>query len=283
VRALRLDRAVAQPEHARDAPCVLLEAQDQVDRGIRLRFPPRASLSPSVLRVKRGGGYLARVPASEEIPLFPLPSVVLFPHARVPLHVFEPRYRQMAAHALAGARRIGMVAVRPEHLDAIAGDPPVFAIGCAGVVEEAARRDDGRYDVVLRGTERFRIVEEPPRGAERLYRVARVEPLEDPFDERREGVALQGLRADAIELLSQLLRLAAPEGARPLDPRRFSGIEDVAFVNLLCQLLDLAPAEKQGLLETTGILARCEALVALLRFRVAELEGGNPAASRTLH
>jgi len=230
------------------------------------------------------------VPAAREetIPLFPLPSVVLFPHARVPLHVFEPRYRQMTAHALAGERRIGMVAVHPEHLGAMDGDPPVFAIGCAGVIEEAARRDDGRYDIVLRGTERFRILDEAPREGERLYRVARIEPLEDPFDERREGIPLQGLRADAIDLLSQLLRFATPDDpedwrARPLDPRRFSGIDDVTFVNVLCQLLDLAPPEKQGLLETGGILARCEALVSLLQFRVAELGGGIRAASRTLH
>lgn len=221
--------------------------------------------------------------ASEEIPLFPLPGVVLFPRARVPLHVFEPRYRQMTAHALAGARRIGMVAVRPEHVEAMGGDPPVFAVGCAGVVEEAVRRDDGRYDIVLRGTERFRILEETPRAGERLYRVARIEPLEDPFDEAREGLALQGLRADAIDLLSQLLRLAGPPGPRPLDPRRFSGIDDASFVNVLCQLLDLALPEKQGLLETTGILARCEALVTLLRFRVAEQDGGIRTALRTLH
>lgn len=249
-----------------------------------LHHPRGASLSPSALRVKRVDGYPAPMPPREEsLPLFPLPSVVLFPHARVPLHVFEPRYRQMTARALAGARRIGMVAARPEHAAAMAGDPPVFAIGCAGVIDEAVRREDGRYDIVLRGTERFRIVEESPPNGQRLFRVARVELLEDPFDEAREGIPLQGLRADAIDLLSSLLRLAAPEGARPLDPRRFSGIDDVTFVNLLCQLLKLAPAEKQGLLETSGILARCEALVALLQFRVAELGGGIPAASRTLH
>jgi Lon protease-like protein len=247
---------------------------------------PRASLSPAALRVKRRCRYSAPVagPARDDtIPLFPLPNVVLFPHGRAPLHVFEPRYRQMTAHALAGARRIGMVAVRPEHVGAVAGDPPVFAVGCAGVVEEAVRREDGRYDIVLRGTHRFRILDEPPREGERLYRVARIEPLEERFDERREGIPLQGLRADAIDLLSQLLRLAAPDSARPLDPRRFSGIDDVTFVDLLCQLLELAPAEKQGLLEAEGALARCEQLVALLQFRVAELCGGIPAASRSLH
>ena len=229
--------------------------------------------------------YLAPVsaPREETIPLFPLPNVVLFPGARVPLHVFEPRYRQMTAHALAGERRIGMVAIRPEHLSESAGDPPLFSIGCAGLVEQATRRDDGRYDIVLRGTERFRILGELPRTGERLYRVARIVPLDDPFDEVRDGVPLQGLRADAIDLLSQLLRLALPGTARPLDPRRFSGIDDATFVNVLCQLIDLSPSEKQKLLETDGILARCEALVTLLQLRVAELGGGFRAASRTLH
>lgn len=222
-------------------------------------------------------------PREETIPLFPLPNVVLFPGARVPLHVFEPRYRQMTAHALAGERRIGMVAIRPEHLSEIAGDPPLFSVGCAGLVEQATRRDDGRYDIVLRGTERFRILGELPRAGERLYRVARIEPLDDPFDEARDGVPLQGLRADAIDLLSQLLRLALPGASRPLDPRRFSGIDDATFVNVLCQLIDLSPSEKQKLLETDGILARCEALVTLLQLRVAELGGGFRAASRTLH
>ncbi|HEY8492570.1 MAG TPA: LON peptidase substrate-binding domain-containing protein, partial [Myxococcota bacterium] len=102
-------------------------------------------------------------PREETIPLFPLPNVVLFPGARVPLHVFEPRYRQMTAHALAGERRIGIVAIRPEHLSEIMGDPPLFSVGCAGLVEQATRRDDGRYDIILRGTERFRILGELPR------------------------------------------------------------------------------------------------------------------------
>jgi Lon protease-like protein len=223
-------------------------------------------------------------PAQDDtIALFPLAQVALFPRARVPLHVFEPRYRQLMAHALTGARRIGMATVRVDHVAGMAGDPPLYAVGCAGVVEDAVRRDDGRYDVVLRGTQRFRIVDEPPRPADRLYRVARVELLDDPFDEAREGIPLQGLRLDAIDQLSQLLRLTAPDAARPLDPRRFSGIDDVTFVNVLCQLLDLAPPEKQALLETDGILSRCERLVALLRFRVAAQCGGVPGASRAVH
>lgn len=219
----------------------------------------------------------------ETLPLFPLAEVVLFPHVRVPLHVFEPRYRELTRDALAGDRRIGMIAVRPGHLHEMAGDPPLYAIGCAGVIQQVARRDDGRFDLVLQGTHRFRIVEELPRRGGRAYRVARVEPLVDRWDEAREGIPLQGLRADAIDLLTQLVRLVAPKQALALDPRRFSGIDDVTFVNLLCQMLALPPSEKQTLLEADGVTARCEQLVTLLHFRVAELGGGHPTGPRTLH
>jgi Lon protease-like protein len=219
----------------------------------------------------------------ERLPLFPLASVVLFPSARVPLHVFEPRYRQMTAEALAAERRIGMVAVRPEHAGEMADDPALFRIGCAGVIERAVEREDGRFDIVLLGTHRFRILDEEPGTQGRLYRIARAERLDERFDAAREGIPLQGLRADAIDLLSQLLRHLTPAGARAFDPRRFSGIEDATFVNSLCQLLELPLAEKQGLLEAEGPLARCERMVALLQFRVAELAGGLQAPPRTLH
>ena len=217
------------------------------------------------------------------IPLFPLGNVVLFPRVHVPLHIFEPRYRQMTAAALAGERRIGMVAVRPEHQAEMAGDPPVFAVGCAGLIQQAGQREDGRYDIVLLGTNRFRILEEMPPGEAQLYRVARIERLEERFDEAREGIPLQGLRADAVELLGQLARHVQPDAAHHFDARRFSGIDDVTFVDLLCQMLELPTAEKQGLLETEGPLARCERIVALLQFRVAELGGGLLGASRTIH
>ncbi len=107
--------------------------------------------------------------------------------------------------------------------------------------------------------------------------------LDDPFDAAREGIPLQGLRADAIDVLTQLLRYVAPDSAHELDPRRFSGIDDTAFVSALCQMLDLPSAEKQGLLEAGGPMARCERLVAILQFRLAELLGGMPGPSGSLH
>jgi uncharacterized protein len=218
-----------------------------------------------------------------DLALFPLANVVLFPRIHCPLHVFEPRYRQMTADAIAGARQIGMATVRPEHVEHMAGDPPLFSIGCAGTIQRAQRHDDGRYDIVLFGTQRFRIEHEIPRAGERLYRVARVELLDERFDEAREGIGLQGLRADAIDLLARLLRAVAPDAAHQLDPRRFSGIDDTTFVSALCQMLDLPTAEKQGLLEADGPTSRCERLVALLEFRLAELGGGLTPRTDRVH
>jgi uncharacterized protein len=221
-----------------------------------------------------------RRPRVETLPLFPLANVVLFPGVRAPLHVFEPRYRQLTADVIEGERAIGMIAVRPEHADRMAGDPPLFSVGCSGLVEQSGQRPDGRYDLVLLGTHRFRILEERPREGPRLYRVALAEVLEERFDEGSEGARLQAMRADVVDLLGPLLRHLVPRAARQLDPRRFSGIDDDTFVNALCQLLDLHPAEKQGLLEADGPRERCERLLALLRFAVAQVAGGVEPSER---
>ena len=79
-----------------------------------------------------------------------------FPNVFLPLHIFEPRYRQMVADALAGDRIIGMVLLQPGYEDDYDGAPPVYAIGCAGLITHVERLADGRYNIVLRGLERFR-------------------------------------------------------------------------------------------------------------------------------
>ena len=91
------------------------------------------------------------------LPFFPLPNVVLFPNVFLPLHIFEPRYREMVADALASDRMIGMVLLRPGWETDYEGRPPVYRIGCSGVITHVERLPDGRYNIVLRGLERFRI------------------------------------------------------------------------------------------------------------------------------
>src|SRR4029078_8759483 len=94
------------------------------------------------------------------IPIFPLPNVVLFPTVFLPLHIFEPRYREMVADSLAGDRMIGMVLLRPCWEHNYEGPPPVYNVGCSGVITHFERLEDGRYNIILRGVERFRILEE---------------------------------------------------------------------------------------------------------------------------
>ena len=129
---------------------------------------------------------------------------------------------------------------------------------------------------MLLGTHRFRILEEIPTDADRSYRLARVETLEDHFDPNQSDV-LGALRVEVVELLEILVRRADPKGRARFDPRRLSGIDDPTFVNVMSQLFDGAAAEKQGLIEADDLVERCRRLVAVLRFRVAE-GGGSPAS-----
>lgn len=215
------------------------------------------------------------------LPIFPLPQVVLFPRVRCPLHIFEPRYRQMAEAALAGDGRIGMVTVRPQHLSEMSGDPPVFDIGCAGRISEHRRHEDGRFDIVLIGEERFRILDEPPRDSEVLYRAARTEPLSE-IVEAEDAVRLRTLRASALEHLTRLVTRSS-DGKRRFDASIFSDMDDVTVANALCQVLDLGALEKQSLLEEDRVASRLDQLVALLEFRLAELGAEVDDPTRTIH
>jgi len=202
----------------------------------------------------------------ERLPLFPLANVVLFPRVKTPLHVFEPRYRQLTEHALAGDRRIGMVAVHPEHLEEMAGDPPLYTVGCEGVISDASSLPDGRFNIVLQGTQRFRIVRESARDAGRLYRIAEIEKLADAFDPAARPRVI-ALRHRAIELAAEL---TGEQASRPaLTPDAFRNVDDVTFVNALSNAFALAPAEKQSLLEADSIPERYERLVSTLGFQAA--------------
>ena len=192
------------------------------------------------------------------IPLFPLPNVVLFPNVFLPLHIFEPRYRRMVADALAGDRIIGMVLLRPGWEGDYEGCPPAYPIGCAGLITHAEPLPDGRYNIVLRGLEKFRIVHE---DVSRGYRMAQVESLlEDVHDGDRAMIRAERRRLEAL-LVPQ------PEG-RGTDPKVPPSMPDEDLVNALAQYLELEPVEKQALLERDGLLARCRSLIELLEMKV---------------
>ncbi len=211
----------------------------------------------------------------ESLALFPLSDVVLLPEVSVPLYIFEPRYRQMTRDALASDHQIGMVAVRPDSVAAIAGDPPVFEVGCLGRIAHSQERPDGTFQIMLLGESRFRILEENAPTSERLYRSARVELIADRAPETAEEI--DAMQRSRRELLSLLERLARHIGAAD-DPRRvtetFERLESARLVNALTQSISFSPIERQQLLEAESILGRCETMGDLLRFRLAALGSG---------
>lgn len=208
---------------------------------------------------------------SELLPIFPLSNVVLFPRVKTPLHLFEPRYRQLARDVLQGERRIGMVVVRPEHIDEMSGDPPIYPVGCAGVITESHRMPDGRYNIVLLGEHRVRVVDEEPRVEPRLYRVARVVRLEDSYPEA-ERARVARLRAAITADIGVLVRRAQPDRTHAFDPELFAGVDDETFVNAVANAFAFPPEEKQALLEAENVPERYARLASSLSFQRLEVE-----------
>jgi len=188
------------------------------------------------------------------IPIFPLPNVVLFPNVFLPLHIFEPRYRAMVADALKGDRMIGMTLLRPGFEADYDGRPAVYETGCAGLITHSEPLADGRYDIVLRGLEKFRIVEE---DTSRPYRLARGEAVpEGTGDDERAEIRVRRQRLEAV--------LAATIERSSGEPRFPPAVPDDDLVNALAQYLPLEPVERQALLERRGIAERCRGLIELL-------------------
>jgi Lon protease-like protein len=201
----------------------------------------------------------------EVIPIFPLPSVVLFPRMPLPLHIFEPRYRKMVADALAGHQTIGMTLLQAGWEDDYQGRPPVYPVGCAGTIERSEMLEDGRYNIVLRGETRFRIARE---RTDEPYRLASVEALADPPGD---AAAIESMRDKVLAVIGR-----SSEGAVPLVLQ--AELPPDLFVNALAQSLDLAPVEKQSLLDCDTIAARYGRLLEILDFHLLEQSRGGGGA-----
>ena len=223
---------------------------------------------------------------SDLLPLFPLPNVVLFPNVFLPLHIFEPRYREMVADAVASDRMIGMVLLRSGWDRDHEGRPPIYPIGCNGVVTHVERLPDGCYNLVLRGIERFRVLDEDHALS---YRRAIVEPLrERPIgaDDRaaiqHQRSKLEAMLAPAVDRDGDLRApRVGPSQSRAGDPRMPASMSDEDLVHALAQYLDLEPIEKQALLEQPCLRTRAESLVELLEMKM--LIARTPGLSNVAH
>lgn len=204
-------------------------------------------------------GYAQLTPLSvpdlpATIPIFPLPNVAVLPYLQLPLRVFEPRYREMLADALSGARIVGIVQLQPGFEGDYEGRPPIFGIGCAAVVVTSDTQPDGSSNIVLRGFTKFRITGET---GGKPYRLAQVEAIVETVDEPTR-TALRAERPALISAMAASLGIDASS-------LRLPPMSDEDLVNSLVMSLDLDPVDRQVLLEQDGVLARQRKLAEILR------------------
>lgn len=206
------------------------------------------------------------------LPLFPLAGAILFPRTQLPLHIFEPRYRQMIADAMAGSARIGMIQPRS------AGDDPahpeLYRVGCIGEIVGIEEMDDGRCNVVLQGSRRFRLIAEADVGTD--YRQADVDVgAYDDGDPDPLGLAQRA------EVEQEARRLGTAMGLE-VDWEAVNRLDDETLVNAISQVAPFDVGAKQALLEEGTLAARADLLVQLMQFlRLAQTGGTGP--SKRLH
>jgi Lon protease-like protein len=197
------------------------------------------------------------------IPVFPLPGALLLPRARLPLHLFEPRYLAMLEDVLkTPSRLIGMV----QPYDAPGKDGKLHSIGCSGRVTAFSETEDGRYMITMSGMSRFRIIEE----------------VEGFTPYRRCKVSWQGFgrdlgpveRDDSFDrdaFMKALGRYLVDQGLST-DWESLGEAEDELLINSLSMLCPFAPEDKQALLEAPSLTTRRETLMTLIEFA---LRGGS--------
>lgn len=195
-------------------------------------------------------------PNPTRLSIFPLSGALLFPRMALPLHIFEPRYRAMVTDSLARDRRIGMIQPRPAMPGDKASAPALFQIGCIGKIADVRAHDDGRFDIVLEGLSRFRIVRELE--VTTPFRQVEAELVADSDDE----VLALGERA-ALELESR--RFADAHGYA-VDWESVTRLDDASLVNGIAQIAPFDPAAKQALLEADTLSDRAELTVQLMQF-----------------
>ncbi|WP_052640084.1 LON peptidase substrate-binding domain-containing protein [Zavarzinella formosa] len=196
--------------------------------------------------------------------LFPLPGLVFFPHTVQALHIFEPRYRQMAADTLATDKFIALVMLGDDWEEKYDHKPTIRPVACLGRVVADQLLPDGRYNLLLRGVSRVRIIEEL--DTDKLYRAARVEILPDNVPE--DVTELMRLRTMLSE---KMIPRFKDETVRTQVLALFKGELPLGHLcDVLAFALPMPPQQKQELLETTCVMTRARLLLAGFHGMVGE-------------
>jgi Lon protease-like protein len=183
--------------------------------------------------------------------IFPLGGAILFPGLQLPLHIFEPRYQALVGSALAKDRKIAMI--QPQ---AGGEGSPLFDIGCIGRIEDVEALEDGRYNIVLEGQSRFRVLREL--DVTTPFRQVEGELIADPEVEALSAIERVGFEQEAREF--------ADRQGYSVDWEAVALLDDQALINGVSQIAPFDAAAKQALLEAPDIAKRCELLVQLMQF-----------------
>ena len=217
-------------------------------------------------------------PDPEEVPVFPLPNVVLLPGALLPLHVFEPRYRQMTEDVVAGRRRMAVARLKPGFEADYHGRPPIHPVCGIGEVIRHERRADGRWDILVAGLTRARVLEElPPTHA---YRVIRIEQLRDL--PAKDPLALGAWQRE-LGVLWQRLAPYLPDSVRDICQRSEDEQGAGAWADRIAATLIADPDERQQLLEELDPGERLCRLVQRLHELSSALHAGAAVPSSALN
>jgi len=207
------------------------------------------------------------------IPLFPLAGAILLPRAQLPLHIFEPRYRDMVRDALAGQGRIGMVQPKLDGLEGETAEPgELFHAGCLGEIVAAEELDDGRFNIVLHGSNRFRLIAERDLGT--AYRQADVDLA--AFDDSEPpplGLVQRAEVEREAKRFGDALGLA-------VDWAAVGQLDDEMLVNSIAQVAPFDVGAKQALLEEPTLAGRADLVVQLMQFQ--RLAPGGADVAQTL-
>lgn len=199
-------------------------------------------------------------PPPSILPVFPLTGSLLLPGNFMPLNIFEPRYRAMVEDVLADGGHIGMiqpVLPGPDNLGVGEDDPELYSVGCAGLLEQAERQDDGRFLILLRGVMRFAVDSEL--GLRRGYRQVRASY--GPF---AEDLLADPSGLNAAPLLAAVERFGRRRELE-FDMDLLASLEGPRLVNALAAALPFAAAEQQALLEAATAGDRLRLLLELMR------------------
>ena len=184
------------------------------------------------------------------VSIFPLSGALLLPGMDMPLHIFEPRYRALIHDAMARDRRIGMIQPRGEGVK-----PALYDVGCLGRISEFEVLDDGRFNIILEGLARFRVIRE-------LDVTTAFRQIEADVEQAPEDEVLHAVERAALEQESR--RFAEALGY-VVDWTAVSRLDDTSLVNGIAQIAPFDPAAKQTLLEADSLSERCDRIIQLMQ------------------